>query len=394
MKQALEGLKVVEVGHILAGPFSSTMLADFGAEVIKVEPIQDGDLMRGMGRIKDLWFCVEGRNKKTVSLNLKSPRGKELLFELLKDADVLVENFRPGVFDRLGFTWEKLHEHNPRLIFMSASGYGQTGPSSHKPGFDRIGMAMGGLLHITGFPDGPPIKPGLSLADFITALFGSIGIMFAVYSRDVVGTGQGQRIDCALTDSILRIMESVIVEYNLDGYIRNRVGNATFVTIPSGHFLTKDDQYLVLTVAGDKVFAQFAKAIGRPDLLESEEYSIAEGRMRNMNELNQLATAWVREHTIDECMAALGDDVPNCKVYTAADIMKDPQFAARDMFVTVPSKKFGEITMQGISPKLSDTPGQVKWAGPSIGEFNEEIYCGKLKLSKEEYEKLVAEGVI
>lgn len=394
MKQALEGLKVVEVGNILAGPFCGTMLADFGAEVIKVEPPKEGDLMRGMGRIKDLWFCVEGRNKKTVSLNLKDPRGKELLLALLKDADVLVENFRPGVFAKLGFTWEKLHEHNPRLIFMSSSGYGQTGPYSHRPGFDRIGMAMGGLLHITGFPDGPPIKPGLSLADFITALFGCIGVMFAVYSRDVVGTGQGQRVDCALTESMLRILESVLVEYNLEGYVRNRVGNATFVTIPSGHFLTKDDQYLVLTVAGDKVFADFARAIGRADLLESEEYRTAVGRMRNMNELNKIAAEWARAHTIEECMAALGEEIPNCKVYTAADIMKDPHFAEREMFVTVPTKKFGEITMQGITPKMSGTPGQVKWAGPAIGAFNEEIYCGKLNLSKEEYEKLKAEGVI
>lgn len=394
LKQALEGLKVVEVGNILAGPFAGTMLADFGAEVIKVEPPKLGDLMRNMGRIKDLWFAVEGRNKKSVTLNLKAKRGKELLIELVKDADVLIENFRPGVFEKLGFTWEMLHELNPKLVFFSASGYGQTGPCSHKPGFDRIGLALGGFLHVTGFPGQPPIKPGVSVADFMTAMFGVIGIMFAVYNRDVIGTGVGQRIDGCLTETTLRMMESIIAEYSYDGTIRNRMGNGTTVTIPSGHFLTKDDEYLVFTVSGDKLFAQFANAIGREDLLQSEEYSTAKGRMKNLEEINKIAADWARAHTIDECMAALGDEVPNCKVYTAADIVKDPHFAAREALITVPTKKFGDIRMQGITPKLSGTPGEVKWAGPELGSNNDEIYCGKLKLSKEDLQKMEADGVI
>lgn len=385
---------MVEIGNILAGPFCGTLMADFGAEVIKVEPPKLGDLMRNMGRIKDLWFAVDNRNKKTVTLDLKAQKGKELLIELIKDADVLIENFRPGAFARLGFTWKMLHALNPRLIFMSSSGFGQTGPYSHKPGFDRIGLAMGGFLHITGFPGGPPIKPGLSVADFMTAMFGVIGVMFAVYNRDVVGSGLGQRIDCCLTESTLRILESVIAEYSYDGFVRNRVGNGTLVTIPSGHFLTKDNQYLVLSVAGDKVFSLFAKAIGRAELLESEEYSTAKGRMRNRDAINQIAEEWAKEHTIDECLAALGDDVPNCKVYTVEDIMKDPHFAFREDIVKVPTKKFGEISMQGIVPKLSETPGEVKWAGPELGAFNEEIYCGRLKLSKEELAKLKEDNII
>ena len=394
MKQALEGLKVVEVGNILAGPFAGTMLADFGAEVIKVEPPNEGDLSRNMGRIKDLWFAVEGRNKKSVTINLKEKRGKEMLTELVKDADVLIENFRPGVFEKLGFTWEKLHALNPRLIFMSSSGFGQYGPYSHKPGFDRIGLAMGGFMHVTGFPDGPPIKPGLSVADFMTAMFGTIGVMFAVYHRDVIGTGLGQRIDCCLTDTTIRILESIIAEYSYDGFVRNRVGNGTLVTIPSGHFLTKDNQYLVLSVAGDKVFSLFAKGIGREDLLESEEYSTPGGRMRNRDEINKIAEDWAKEHTIDECLAALGDDVPNCKVYTVVDIMQDPHFSVRENIIKIATKKFGEISMQGVVPKLSDTPGKVNWAGPELGQYNEEIFLGKLKLSKEEFDKLQADGVI
>lgn len=394
MQEALKGLKVVEVGNILAGPFAGTLMADFGAEVIKVEPPKLGDLSRNMGRIKDMWFQTEGRNKKTISLNLKDKRAKEILTELLKDADVLIENFRPGVFAKMGFTWESLHELNPRLVFMSSSGYGQTGPYSHKPGFDRMGLAMGGLLHVTGFPDGAPIKPGLSVADFMTAMFGVIGIMFAVYNRDVIGTGLGQRVDCCLTESTLRILESIITEYSYDGTIRNRVGNGTFVTIPSGHLLTKDNQYLALSVAGDNVFAAFARGIGRADLLESEEYSTPSGRMRNRDEINKIAEDWARVHTIDECLAALGDEVPNCKIYTVADILQDPHFKARDIIVDVDTKKFGKLKMQGIVPKMSGTPGAVKWAGPEIGEYNEEILCGRLKISKEELIKLEADGVI
>ena len=394
VKQALEGLKVVEVGNILAGPFAGTLFADFGAEVIKVEPPKMGDLMRNMGRIKDMWFAVEGRNKKSVTLNLKEKRAKEILIELLKDADVLIENFRPGVFEKLGFNWEMLHELNPRLIFFSASGYGQTGPDSHKPGFDRIGLALGGFLHVTGFPGEPPIKPGVSVADFMTAMFGTIGIMFAIYHRDVIGTGLGQRIDGCLTETTLRMQESIIAEYCYDGTIRNRVGNGTMVTIPSGHFLTKDDEYLVLSVTGDKLFEQFAKAVGREDLLESAEYNTAKGRMKNREAINKIAEDWARAHTIDECMAALGDEVPNCKVYTAADIVKDPHFAFREALIKVQSKKFGELTMQAVTPKLSETPGEVKWAGPELGAFNEEVYCGKLKLSQAELKQLEADGVI
>ncbi|MDR2006444.1 MAG: CoA transferase, partial [Acidaminococcales bacterium] len=214
------------------------------------------------------------------------------------------------------------------------------------------------------------------------------------YSRDVIGTGVGQRIDCCLTETSIRILESIITEYSYDGAIRKRIGNGTFVTIPSGHFLTKDNEYLALSVAGDKVFANFAKAIGRADLLQSEEYSTPGGRMRNRDEINKIAGDWIKEHTIDECLAALGDDVPNCKIYTVADILKDPHFKERGIILDVETKKFGKLKMQGIVPMMSDTPGEVKWAGPDIGEYNEEIFCGRLKISKDELSKLKADGVI
>lgn len=394
MASCLEGLKVIEIGNILAGPWAGTLMADFGAEVIKIEPPKGGDLMRGMGRIKDLWFQVEGRNKKTVSINLKNPKGKELVWELLKDADVLIENFRPGVFEKLGFSWEKIHAHNPRLVYCSSSGYGLTGPYSHKPGFDRMGLAQGGFLHITGEVDGPPIKPGVSVADFMTAQFAAIGIMFAIYNRDVIGTGIGRRVDCSLTETTLRMQESIIAEYSYDGSVRKRIGNGTFVTIPSGHFLTKDGEYLALSVAGDAIFAAFAKGIGRADLLESPDYATALGRNQRRDEINQIAEEWIKNHTIQECLDALGDEVPNCKIYTVVDIMNDPHFKARNAIIKVPTKKFGEIAMQNVTPVISDIPGEVKWAGPEIGEYNEEIFCGQLGLSKEELAELKDQGAI
>jgi crotonobetainyl-CoA:carnitine CoA-transferase CaiB-like acyl-CoA transferase len=390
--QALEGLKVVVFGHVLAGPWCGTMLADFGAEVIKVEP-KEGDMIRGMGLVKDLWYCVEGRNKKNITLDLKNPKGKEIFKKLIKDADVLIENYRPGVFKKLGFTWESMSEINPRLVYYCASGYGQTGPEAHKPGFDRIGLARGGFLEINGFEGEAPIKPGISACDFFTALFGCAGVMFAIYNRDVVGTGKGQMIDACLTESSLRLQESILAEYSYNGAIRTRMGNATNVTVPSGHFLTKDDKYLVLTVSGDKLFKTFTEVIGRPELAEKPEYSTGELRTKHKEEINKIAAEWARSHTIDECLAALGDDIPNSRVSNVADIMNDEQFKARDAIIQVATEKFGVVNMQNVTPKMSGTPGEVKWAGAPLGQFNKEIYA-RLGYTADQIKEMESEGVI
>lgn len=394
MNQALAGLKVVELGNILAGPFCGTLMADFGAEVIKVEPPVDGDLMRGMGRIPEIWFAVEARNKKNITINIKEQRGKELLTELLRDADIVIENFRPGVFAKLGFSWEKLQEINPRLIYVCSTGYGQTGPFARRPSLDRIGLATGGFLNITGFPGGPPIKPGISVADFMTAMFGCIGAMFAVYNRDVVGTGKGQMVDCALSESILRTQESIIAEYSYDGEIRECIGNEAMVTSPADHFLTSDNQYLILTVVGDKVFSDFAKAIKREDLIENPRYNNANGRMVNRKELNKIAADWAVLHTLDDCLEALGDKVPCSKVFTVEDIMKFEQYKFRENIIEVDTKQFGKISMQNVVPKMSGTPGKVNWAGEELGRFNNEIFRDKLGLSDTEIKQLKAAGVI
>ena len=391
--QALEGLKVLEVGHVLAGPWCGTMLGDFGAEVIKVEPVDDGDLLRGMGLVKDLWFSVEGRNKKPITLDLKNPKGKEILEQLIKKSDVLIENYRPGVFKKLGFSWERLQELNPRLVYFCASGYGQTGPEAHKPGFDRIGMARGGFLEINGFQNETPVKPGVSACDFFTALFGCVGVMFAIYNRDVVGTGKGQMIDACLSESALRIQESIIAEYSYDGSIRTRMGNATNVTVPSGHFLTKDNKYLVLTVSGDKLFRKFCEVTGMPELANDPRFTSGTLRAKNKNDLNDIAAKWASERNIDECLAILGDEIPNSKVYNVVDIVNCEQFKARDAVIEVPTDQFGTVKMQGVTPKMSATPGKVKWAGVAMGKYNEEVLTD-LGYTSEQIKGMKAEGVI
>ncbi len=392
--QALQGLKVVELGNIVAGPFCGTLMADFGAEVIKIEPPVYGDLMREMGRIRDMWFCVDGRNKKSITLDTRKDRAKELLTELLKDADVLIENFRPGVFERMGFSWERLQEINPRLIYTCSSGFGRTGPKARRPGMDRIGLAAGGFLQVTGYPDRAPIKPGISTADFYCAMFSCIGVMFAIYSRDVLGTGKGQMIDNALTDTMIRLQESILAEYSYDGTIRRRIGNSAEVTAPSGHFTTRDGQYLILTVNGDKLYGICCRKMGREDLITDPRYKTQVDRAAHREELNQAVADWVAERTLQECLDILGDEVPCSKVFDVADILNDEHFKARESFVSVMTQQFGALTMQNVMPKLSGTPGKINWAGPPLGAFNEEIYLGRLGLSREEYDRLRADGII
>ncbi len=393
-RQALEGLKVVEVGNIVAGPWCGSMLADFGARVIKVEPPKTGDLMRGMGRIKNLWYTVEGRNKENVTLNLKSPEGKEILWKLIDEADVLIENFRPGVFERLGFSWEEMHKRNPRLIYTVASGYGRTGPYAPRPGFDRMGLALGGFLEVTGYPDTPPVKPGISVADFYTAMFSCMAVMFAIYDRDVNGSGEGQMIDCALTESVLRLQESIIAEYSYDGTIRTRIGNGTTVTVPSGHFLTKDGKYIALSITGDKLYKDCMHQIGRQDLIDNPNYQTTIDRAAHREEINAEFAKWALTVTMEEGLEILGEGIPACPIYNVADIMKDPQFQFRDDIVEVDTEQFGKIKMQNVCPKMMGTPGAIKWPGQPLGKFNKEVYCDLLGYTEDQLDKLKEDGVI
>lgn len=394
MNQPLVGLKVLEVGNIIAGPFCGTMLADFGAEVIKVESPKNGDFIRKMGLFEDLWFCVEGRNKKNITLNLKKEEGKEILWDLIRKADILIENFRPGAFEKLGFTWEKLHKVNPRLIYVVSSTFGQSGPKAKEPGLDRIGLATGGFLQVTGYPDRAPVKPGISTADFYCALFALAGTMFAVYNRDVVGTGEGQVVDSSLSEVMLRLQESIIAEYSYKGLIRERIGNASDVTSPSGHFRTKDGEYFVLTLTGDKLFKQCMTIIGREDLIVDPRFATGIDRIRNRDEMNSIMSDWIEDRTLKECIDTFEGKVPCSKIYNAKDIVEDTHFNARNMIIDVDTEKFGHIKMQNVVPKLSGSPGHVNWAGKSLGAFNEEVYGKELGFSTEKIKELTEQGVI
>ena len=393
----LDKIKILELGQVLAAPFCDVLLADFGAEVIKVEIPGVGDNLRKMGPVVDgrsLWFSVENRNKKCITLNLKSKKGKELLCELIKKVDVITENFKPGTLEKLGFDWEKIHEINKRAILVRISGYGQTGPYGSAYGYDRIGLAMGGLTYISGFPDKPPVRPGVSLADYLTGYTAALAIMISIYHRDVQGAGVGQEIDIGLYEPVFRILEFTALNYSLTGTVRERIGNAFPATVPSGHFQTKDGKWVSLAVGNDRIFERFVKCIGREDLLDRPEYKTNIDRMRNRTELDQITADWILEHTAEECFCVFGDNVPIGPIHSIADIFKDPHYNARGNIVDVEDKLWNRVKIQGVVPSMSLTPGDIKWLGPELGEHNYEIYSQILGLTVDEIDELKKEEVI
>lgn len=394
MLSALNGLKVVELGHVIAIPFAAAMLADFGAEVIKVEVPNVGDGLRYSSRIKNMFFAIEGRNKKCITLNLQKEEGKEILRKLLHDADVVMENYRPGTLDKLGFSWEELQKINPRLSLVSISGFGQTGPYKYRPGYDSVGMAMGGLTYVSGSPEQPPARPGVAIGDYVTGLFAALGAMFAIYARDNGGLDIGQRIDASLYESIFRITETATIEYSYDKKIKERVGNGHPSTVPSGHFQTKDGKWVVISSGNDKIFGNVCRCIKRLDWLADERFKTQVDRIANRKEIDETVKGFVLAHTAKELLEIFGQDVPVALIYSIEDIFKDPQYAARENIVEVDTENFGKIMMQGIMPKLSVTPGAVKWAGVGeLGYHNEEIY-GKLGFGTAELKRMKDLGVI
>jgi formyl-CoA transferase/succinyl-CoA--D-citramalate CoA-transferase len=394
---ALTGIKILELGQVVAAPFCGALLADLGAEVVKVEVPGAGDNLRTMGPIKDnrsLWFSVENRNKKSVTLNLKKAEGQRILEKLIPQFDVVTENFKPGVLEKLGFSWDKINGINPRAILVRISGYGQTGPCRNRYGYDRIGLGMGGLTYITGFPEQPPLRPGVSLADYLTGYAAALGVLTAIYERDVKGSGQGQEIDIGLYEPVFRIMEFTALDYWLTGKVRERIGNAFPATVPSGHFQTKDGKWLSLAVGNDRIFERFTKGIQREDLLLRPEYKTHIDRMGNREELDAIAKAWIAGHTADECFAILGNDVPMGPIHDIGDIFRDEHYRARGNIVEVADDFWGTVKMQGVVPTMSRTPGEVKWLGPDLGQHNREVYGELLGFDSEYLEKLAAENVI
>jgi len=391
----LSGLKVLELGQVVAAPFCGALLADFGADVIKVEqPIGDG--LRYMGPShegRSLWFNVENRNKKDLCLDLKTPEGKEILTKLIAEADVMTENFRPGVLAKLGFTWEKIHSINPKLILARMSGYGQTGPYSKRAGYDRVGVGMGGLTFLTGFPDKAPLKPGVSVGDYLVGFATAYGIMVAVYERDVVGSGEGQELDCALFEPIFRILEFTALNYDLTGAIRTRTGNTFAGTVPGDHLETKDGKWISLAVGNDKLFKTLAKLCGWQDFLDDPNLQTQQQRQKNRKVIDERMVQWAKEHTCEEAFALLGDSVPMGPIYDIQGIFNDPHYKAREDIVEVEDEKWGKVHMQGVVPKLSRTPGKVNWIGPDLGAHSEEI-LRHLGYGDADLEKFKTAGIV
>lgn len=394
---ALGDVRVIEVGQLLAGPFCGQLMADFGAEVIKVEPPGEGDPMRNWGREKSgglsLWWPIVARNKKSITLDLHKTEGQRLLRELVATADILIENMRPGTLEKWGLGYDELAAVNPRLVMIRVTGFGQDGPYASQPGYGSIGEAMGGLRYVMGEPDRPPARAGISIGDTIAALFACIGGLMALHARE--HTGRGQVVDAALYESVLAVMESLISEYDATGYIRERTGGVLPKIAPSNAYPTADGLMILIAANQDTVFRRLCEAMGRSELAVDARYHTHLARGDNQGELDDLIAAWtvtIDAQTLRDTLIA--HSVPNGWIYRAPEMLADPHFAAREAIVRMPHPELGELAMQNVAPRLSDTPGGVRWVGPELGAHNDEVLGTLLGLSEDERDTLRAAGVI
>ena len=397
MKEPLNGVKVLELGSLIAGPFAGRLFGDFGAEVIKVEPPKVGDPLRKWRLLKDgtsLWWYVQSRNKKCITLNLRAKEGSEIIKKLAREVDIIIENFKPGTLEKWGIGYEDLKKINPKIIMVRISGYGQYGPYSSKPGFGSIGEAMGGIRYLSGYPDLPPVRTGISIGDSISAVYAVMSAMMALYHRDVNG-GEGQYIDVALYEAIFSMMESMVPEYDHFKYIRERTGSTLPGIAPSNIYLCKDGKYVVIGANGDSIFKRLCEAMGRDDLAQNEEFASNDGRAKNMKYLDEQIEAWTKTMDIDEALKVLDKyQIPAGKIYSVEDMFKDPHFKAREMIESVDVAPNEKLKVPGIMPKFSQTPGKIKWAGLKLGESNDEIYGDMLGYSSEQIEKMRESGII
>ncbi|PCC97923.1 CaiB/BaiF CoA transferase family protein [Halopseudomonas pelagia] len=392
----LSGLKVIELGTLIAGPFAARICAEFGAEVIKIESPDGGDPLRKWRKLYEgtsLWWFVQARNKRSLTLNLKHTDGLRILKELLADADILIENFRPGTLEKLGLGWDVLHELNPKLIMVRLSGFGQTGPLKNQPGFGAVGESVGGLRYITGFEDRPPVRTGISIGDSIAALWGVIGALMALRHREV-GNGPGQVVDVALYEAVFAMMESMVPEFDVMGFVRERSGNIMPGITPSSIHTCADGKAVQIGANGDAIFQRLMRTMGHAELAEDPELADNAGRDARRDEIYALIDAWTGTITQEQVLAALSQaDVPASRIYSVADMFTDPQFLARDMFITGQLPDGKEFKMPGIVPKLSASPGSTEWTGPALGEHTDELLT-QLGYNTEELTRLRAEGAI
>jgi crotonobetainyl-CoA:carnitine CoA-transferase CaiB-like acyl-CoA transferase len=398
--QALAGVRVVELGSLIAGPFAGRLLADFGAQVIKVEAPGKPDPLRawGAGQVYgvSLWWALQSRGKRLITLNLREPRGQNLLVRLLRSTDVLIENFRPGTLERWGLAPERLLAESPGLVIARVSGEGQTGPRAPRPGFAATAEAIGGLRHLNGFPGGPPPRTGLSLGDTVAAMFAFQGILTALYWRDTSPEGRGQVVDVALTESCMALLESTIPDYDRFGVVREPSGTGLPNNVPSNLFRSRDERWVVIAANKDSLFRRLAEVMGRPELADDARFATHDARSENREACEAEVSAWagtLDAGELDRLLAEAG--VPVAPVNTVADVVEDEQLREREMLLRVEDPVLGPYLAPGITPKLLTTPGRLTWSGPArMGAHNDEIYGDLLGLSPAEREELGQEGLI
>lgn len=395
--QPLAGVRVLELGSLIAGPYAGALLAQFGAEVIKIEPPAGGDPLRKWRKLHEdgtsLWWRSQSRNKKSVTLDLKHDDAREIVRQLATTADILIENFRPGTLEKWGLGWEVLSALNPKLVMLRISGYGQSGPYAQRPGFAAIAECMGGLRHVTGFPDRPPVRVGVSLGDTLASLYGTIGALVAMHHLRAEG-GRGQVVDMALYEGVFAVMESLVPEYAAFGHVRERTGASLPGISPSNTYLCADGAYVVIAGNGDGIFRRLMHAIDRADLAEDLGLAHNDGRVRRNAELDSAIAAWTAVRTQDEVLGVLqAVDVPCGHVYTAADICADPHYRERGMIERHTLPDGAPVDLPGIVPRLSATPGRTDWVGPELGQHTREVLAS-IGIDAAACERLHADGVI
>jgi crotonobetainyl-CoA:carnitine CoA-transferase CaiB-like acyl-CoA transferase len=396
--KSLEGIRVLEMGQMLAGPFASTLMAWFGADVIKVEPPRGGDPIRtwrGLHNGTALWWYILGRNKKCITIDLHQADGQALVRQLAQKVDVVIENFKPGTMEKWGLGYEDLKRLNPRLIMARVSGWGQTGPKSPKPGFASVAEGVGGLRYVNGYPDLPPVRPNLSLGDTIAGLTAAFGILAAVHYRDVVGTGVGQVVDVAIYESIFNLLEGAVPEYDKLGLIRERTGTTLSGIVPTGTYPCKEGKFVIIGANSDSIFKRLCNAMGRSEMGSDTRFSHNDDRVTHQQEIEKAIVEWTSKHTLAEVQESLElADVPVGPIYSVADMLRDPHFIARGLFEDSTLPDGSTVKLPIFTPKLTESPGRTEWIGPSLGAHNREVLGGWLGLSDETLTKLASEGTI
>jgi crotonobetainyl-CoA:carnitine CoA-transferase CaiB-like acyl-CoA transferase len=394
----LQGLKILELGTLVAAPFAAKVFAEFGAEVIKVETPEKGDPLRSWRVVHNgtsIWWYVQARNKKSITIDMRTQEGQEIICSLAKEVDVIIENFRPGTLEKWGLGYDTLQVLNPSLIMTRISGYGQTGPYREKPGFGSVAEAIGGLRNLTGFPDRPPVRAGIAIGDLAAGLYAVIGTMFALHARNQHPEKKGQLVDVALYESVFSLMEGALPEYDLKGLVRQRTGSTLPGIAPSNTYLCADGKFIVIGANGDSIFKRLMHAIGRNDVANDLRFENNQGRAEHVEYIDGIIESWTKGYTMKEVWSKLDEaSVPVGPIYSMEEIVEDEQYKARQMLESVNLPGGEKVLVPGIVPKLSETPGHLDWIGPELGQHNVEILGDLLGIEKKKMAELKEKGVI